>query len=137
MEEGDPPLSVTGVLKRSDPVWWWLRENFRLPSLIAIATCVLTGAGWVYVQHLDLDQLKQHDPGPKLEAIAGQLSAVMQSQSAMQQRLEDFGERIDRQERKWERVESVAEAPLPARATRAQYPRRSDPRPSRPAGGSP
>jgi hypothetical protein len=117
LDPGDDPGSVTGVLKRKDPVWWWLRENFRLPSLVAIAGCLVTSAAWIYSQHLDLDQLKKHDPGPKLEEIAGQLSAVLQAQSAMQQRLEDFGDRIDRQERRWERVDQVAEA-TPRKRTR-------------------
>jgi hypothetical protein len=109
--------SVTAILKATDPAWWWLRENFRLPSLVAIAGCMVTSAAWIYSQHLDLQQLKKHDPGPKLEEIAGQLSAVLQAQSAMQQRLEDFGERIDRQERRWERVDEVAEA-TPRKRTR-------------------
>lgn len=102
--------SVTATLKAADPVWWWLRENFRLPSLVAIAGCLVTSAAWIYSQHLDLEQLKKHDPGPKLEAIAEQLSQVLQAQSAMQQRLEDFGQRIDRQEARWDRVDQVAQA---------------------------
>jgi hypothetical protein len=126
-------FSVTAILKRSDPLWWWLRENFRLPSLIAIATCVLTATAWIYTQHLDLRLLKEHDPGPKLEEIAGQLSAVLQAQSAMQQRLEDFGQRVDRQEHKWERVEEVAAAPIARLPTRARYSRRTAPRPNPPA----
>lgn len=108
--------SVTAILKATDPAWWWLRENFKLPSLVAIAVCIATSAAWIYAQHLDLQQLKTHDPGPKLEAIAAQLSEVLQAQSAMQQRLEDFGQRIDRQEARWERVDQVAQAdPLPSR----------------------
>jgi len=134
-EEG--PHSVTAILKASDPLWWWLRENFRLPSIVALLTCFATAAGWIYTQHLDLRLLKEHDPRPKLEEIAGQLSAVLQAQSAMQQRLEDFGERIDRQERKWERVEAVAATPLPAPTRSGRYPRRSGPRSSPPAGESP
>jgi hypothetical protein len=111
------PGSITGALRRIDPVWWWLRENFRLPSLVAIAGCVVTSAAWIYSQHLDLEQLKKHDPSAKLEEIAGQLSAVLQAQSAMQQRLEDFGDRIDRQEARWDRVDQVAEA-TPHKRTR-------------------
>lgn len=107
--------SVTAILKATDPAWWWLRENFKLPSVVAIAVCVATAGAWIYTQHLDLEQLKKHDPGPKLEAIAEQLSAVLQAQSAMQQRLEDFGERIDRQEARWDRVDQVAQAE-PARS---------------------
>lgn len=118
----DQQGSITGVLRRVDPVWWWLRENFRLPSLVAIAGCVVTSAAWIYSQHLDLDQLKKHDPGPKLEEIAGQLSAVLQAQSAMVQRLQDFGDRIDRQEARWDRVDQVAEA-NPSRPLRHARPR--------------
>lgn len=110
MDTGDPPAhSVTAVLKAADPLWWWLRENFKLPSVLALVGCLVTAGGWIYTQHQDLEQLKKHDPGPKLEEIAGQLSAVLQAQSAMQQRLEDFGDRIDRQERRWERVDQVAD----------------------------
>lgn len=108
--------SVTSRLKVADPLWWWLRENFKLPSLITIAGCLLTSAAWLYTQHADLVQLKAHDPGPELKAIAEQLAAVLRSQSAMQQRLDDFALRIDAQERRWERVESIAETP-PRRLT--------------------
>jgi hypothetical protein len=128
LDPGADPGSVTGVLKRVDPVWWWLRENFRLPSLVAIALSIATSAAWIYSQHLDLEQLKKHDPGPKLEEIAGQLSAVLQAQSAMQQRIEDFGERIDRQESRWERVDEVAEA-MPAPTRRKRLASRGEPRP--------
>lgn len=110
---GEP--SVTSRLKVADPLWWWLRENFKLPSIITIAGCLITSAAWLYTQHADLVQLKAHDPGPQLEAIAGKLSAVLQAQSAMQQRLDDFADRIDSQERRWERVESIAAAPPPRR----------------------
>lgn len=123
-EASDASHSITAILKATDPAWWWLRENFKLPSLVAITGCLLTSAAWIYSQHLDLDQLKKHDPGPKLEEIAGRLSEVLQAQSAMQQRLEDFGERIDRQERRWERVDQVADA-TPALGRR---PRRAAPR---------
>ena len=137
MSDPEEPLSVTSILRRSDPLWWWLRENFKLPSLLALLACVATSAGWIYTQHLDLRLLKEHDPGPKLQEIAGQLSEVLQAQSGMRQRLEDFGDRIDRQERKWERVEAVAAAPPPEPPRKARYPRRSDHRPSPPAGESP
>ncbi len=110
--------SLTALLKATDPVWWWLRENFKLPSLVAIAGCLVSSAGWIFSQHLDLRLLKEHDPGPKLEQIAGQLSQVLQAQSAMQQRLEDFGQRIDRQDQKWQRVEEAAEMPIPGRRHR-------------------
>jgi hypothetical protein len=103
--------SVTSRLRAVDPVWWWVRENFKLPSLLTIAGCVLTAAAWLYMQHVDLVELKKHDPGPKLESIAAQLTAVLQAQSAMQQRLNDFADRIDEQERRWERAEQIASAP--------------------------
>ena len=114
---GEP--SVTSRLKVADPLWWWLRENFKLPSLITIALSLATSAAWLYTQHADLAQFKAHDPGPQLEAIASKLSAVLQAQSAMQQRLDDFSQRIDSQERRWEHVESVADTP-PRRFKRAR-----------------
>jgi hypothetical protein len=120
LEQATDPGSITGVLRRVDPVWWWLRENFRLPSLVAIAGCLLTSAAWIYSQHMDLEQLKKHDPGPQLAAIATQLSAVLQAQSAMQQRLEDFGERIDRQEARWDRVDQIATEPPRPRHARSR-----------------
>lgn len=128
MEPAEPPHSITAILKATDPAWWWLRENFKLPSLVAIAACVATAAAWIYSQHLDLEQLKKHDPGPKLEEIAGQLSAVLQAESAMKARLEDFGERIDRQEARWERVDQVAET-MPAPPRRKRLAGRGEARP--------
>ena len=103
--------SVTARLRRVDPVWYWLRENFRLPSVFAIAACLATSAAWLYTQHTDLVQLKAHDPGPQLDQIAARLSAVLQAQAVMQQRLDDFAQRLDDQARRWERVDEIADAP--------------------------
>ena len=103
--------SLTARLKRADPLWWWLRENFRLPSIVVILACAGSSWAWLYSQHSDLVALKRRDPTRQLEAIAGQLSTVLQKQSAMNQRLEDFSQRIEAQERRWEHVEVVAESP--------------------------
>lgn len=110
--------SVTARLKRADPAWWWLRENFKLPAVLTIAGCVLSSGAWLWTQHTDLVELKSHDPGPKLEAIAGELAELLRTQAVMQQRLEDFAQRIDAQERRWEHVEEVADAPPHRKARR-------------------
>jgi hypothetical protein len=107
---------ATGILKRQAPLWWWLRENFKLPALGAIAGCILSAGAWLWSQHVDLEQLKNRDdPKPALARIEAQLSEVLQAQSAMKQQLADFGERIDRQDQKWARVEDAAEIRVPRR----------------------
>lgn len=42
-ENGD--TTATGVLKRTAPVWYWLREQFSLTSVLAIAGIVVTAGG--------------------------------------------------------------------------------------------
>lgn len=114
MSEG-AETAVTSLLKRYDPLWWWLRENFKLPSIITIAGCLLTSAAWLYTQHTDLTLQQKRDPEPHLQVIEAQLSEVLQAQSAMKQQLADFGQRIDRQDQKWQRAEEAAEIRIPGR----------------------
>lgn len=112
----NPDGGATGILKRQAPLWWWLRENFKLPAIGTLAGCIVTAGVWIGSQHADLQQLKKQ--GPALERIEAQLSEVLQSQSAMKQQLADFGERIDRQDQKWARVEDAAEIRVPRRHQR-------------------
>lgn len=90
--------SVTAILKRTDPLWWWLRENFKLPSLISLAV-VLAGAGsWIYVQRSDLAGIET--------AIKG--LATTAQVAALGEKLDDQGDRLDRLERNWDDAGRVA-----------------------------
>jgi hypothetical protein len=107
---------ATGILKRKAPLWWWLRENFKLPAIGAIAGCIVSAGAWIWSQHADLEQLKgREDPKPALERIDAKLSEVLQAQSGMKEQLADFGKRIDRQDQKWARVEDAADIRIPRR----------------------
>jgi hypothetical protein len=105
--------SPTAVLERLAPGWAWLRENFKLPAVVAIGGLVLSSGAWIYSQRTDIESLQKRDPTAHLERIEGQLSEVLQTQSAMKEQLTEFGRRIDSQDHKWERVEEAAEIRVP------------------------
>jgi hypothetical protein len=104
--------SVTGLLKRVDPLWWWLRENFRLPSLGVIAS-VIAGAGvWLFNQRGDLRGLQAQQ---KTLATADQVAAVQHSLDSLKTQLDDQGGRIDRLERNWDDAGRVLDQSPPPR----------------------
>jgi|GEM_PF-5225685 len=105
--------TATQVLRRISPAWGWARENFKLPALVTIGGLLVSSGGWIFWQRSDIEALKKRDPTAHLERIEAQLSEVLQTQSAMKQQLADFGQRIDRQDQKWLRVEEAAEIRIP------------------------
>lgn len=102
---------ATAVLQRIAPGWAWVRENFKLPPVLAITGLVVSSGAWIYSQHLDLQSLKKRDPAVQLDRIERQLSLVLQQQAAMRVDLANQGQRIARQEAQWDRVTQVAETP--------------------------
>lgn len=105
--------TATGALRRLSPGWAWVRENFRWPSLLTIATLALAGAGSILQQRAELLELKRNQP--KLEKISEQLSQVLQEQAGMREQLRDLGGQVDEQKQKWERVEEAAAIRIPRR----------------------
>jgi DNA polymerase III epsilon subunit-like protein len=100
------PGSVTSLLRRADPVWWWLRENFKLPSLAAIAS-VLAGAGvWLYNQRADVHGLEAQ---LKTLATSDQVAAVQRDVAGMRSDINDHDSRIDRIERYLDQAHAVAQ----------------------------
>lgn len=112
--------SVTAILKRADPLWWWLRENFKLPSLVAIAALVAGAAGWIWLQSHRLDQLA--DLQKSTAAVTDELKSVGESLKALSVQLEDQGDRLDRLERNWDDAGRVA-AEIRVRPRRPAGPR--------------
>lgn len=103
--ETDAAGSVTALLKRTDPLWWWLRENFKLPSLAAIASVVAGSVLWIYNQRADLRALQAQQ---KTLATSDQVAAVQSSLEAIRTQLDDHGDRLDRLERNWDDAGRVA-----------------------------
>lgn len=97
--------SVTAILKRADPVWWWLRENFKLPSLAAIASVIAGSGVWIYNQRADLHALQAQQ---KTLATSDQVAALQASLEAIRTQLDDHGDRLDRIERNWDDAGKVA-----------------------------
>jgi len=111
--------SATAVLKRYAPGWAWLRENFKLPAILTLAGVFVAAGSWIWSQHAALERLEgREDPQPHLERIEAKLGTILEAQAAMHQQLADFGRRIDEQQRKWDRVEEVAESRIPRRHPR-------------------
>ena len=97
--------SVTSLLKRVDPAWWWLRANFKLPSLAVIASLVACAGGWLLHEHLALGELaKRPDLGPQIAGLAARLDADEKAWA-------DHNGRIEALERWQDRVTNVAESP--------------------------
>lgn len=97
--------SITSLLKRADPVWWWLRENFKLPS-IAVILSIAGGAGaWIYTQRADLHALQAQQ---KTLATSDQVAGVASSLEGLRVQLEDQAGRLDRLERNWDDAGRVA-----------------------------
>lgn len=97
--------SITSLLKRADPVWWWLRENFKLPSLAAIAGIVATAGLWLYNQRADLHAMQS-----QLQTLAtsDQVAALDRSLVGIRADLDDHAGRIDRIERYLDQAHAVA-----------------------------
>ena len=104
------PGPLTRRLRRLDPTWWWLRENFKLPSLGAIGALVLSAGGWIWSQHMALEHLAGKLEGlataAQVQELAGKLE-VLRSQG------DDQDERLGRLEQQWDRVTRVADEPIP------------------------
>ena len=100
-EEG--PL--TRRLRRLDPAWWWLRENFKLPSLGAIAGILATAGVWIWHQHTDLVglevQLKGLATADQIRELAGRLDRLADH-------LDDQDSRLGRLEANWDQASGVA-----------------------------
>jgi Tfp pilus assembly protein PilO len=97
-------------------MWWWLRENFKLPSLAAIASVVAGSGLWIYNQRADLHALQAQQ---KTLATSDQVATVQSSLEALRTQLEDQGDRLDRLERNWDDAGRVAaETRVPKRRGR-------------------
>jgi hypothetical protein len=104
-DQAEAEGSVTAILKRADPVWWWLRENFKLPSVAAIVSVVAGSVLWIYNQRADLHALQAQQ---KTLATSDQVAAVQSALEAIRTQLNDHGDRLDRLERNWDDAGRVA-----------------------------
>jgi hypothetical protein len=109
-------FTATAVLQKLAPGWGWLRENFKLPPVLAIAGLLVSSGAWIYSQHTDIQSLKKRDPKPQLDRIESQLSQILQQQAGMRVDLANQAQRIARQEAQWDRVTQVAETPTRRRS---------------------
>lgn len=121
-ENAEDASSVTAVLKRGAPAWWWLRENFRPPSIAAIAGVVVTAGGWIWHEHAALEELGEHQKGL---ATSAQVAELKSSLDAIRTALEDHGDRIARIERYLDGAHQIALEP-------PKRPRRRPPPPPSP-----
>jgi len=106
-------LGATAVLKRRAPVWWWLRKNFTLPAVLAIAGLAAGAGSFLWAQHTAIRDLKRQvaeipDPGPQLDKLETRLNTLELSQAALPPRLNSFDARIAAQEHEWQVVHDAA-----------------------------
>lgn len=90
---------LTRRLRRLDPTWWWLRENFKLPSLATIAGVLASAGVWIWSQHTALERLAGKLDGL---ATADQVAALAGSVNVLRAQVGDQGDRLDRLERNWD-----------------------------------
>lgn len=118
MKSPDP--GATGILKLRAPLWWWLRENFTLPAVLAIGGILAGSAAWLWAQHTAIRDLKQQvagiaNPGPKLEGLETRVNSLELDRAALKPQLGEFTRRLGEQDQKWARVEDAAEIRVPHR----------------------
>ncbi len=99
------PLSVTGLMKFRAPAWWWLRDNFKLPSVLTLLGLVAGSGGFLWHQHTAIVKLEERpDLGPQINGLAARLDADEKSWA-------DHNGRIQSLERWQDRVTNLAESP--------------------------
>jgi hypothetical protein len=112
MTERDADHSSTDVFRRDAPVWAWLRRNFGLRSLAGAGIASLI---WIWNQHVDLQDLKKHDPTEQLNRMEAQQGEILRQIATLQADVTNVSARVTRQEAQWDRVTQVAETAPPRR----------------------
>lgn len=102
-------LGATAILKRTAPAWWWLRKNFTLPAVLAICGILAASSAWLWRQHVAIEDLRQRpDLGPQLAGLAARMDANELERARLRERLDDYGDRIERLEQNWDHAGLVA-----------------------------
>jgi len=102
-------LGATAVLKRTAPAWWWLRQNFTLPAVLAIAGILAGSAAWLWKQQGVIEELRRRpDLGPQLAGLAARMDADELERAGQRQQLKDQGERTARLEENWDHAGLIA-----------------------------
>ena len=114
--DADP--AATATFRRVAPGWSWLRDNFSLPAVLSIAgTIALAGAGYLE-QRSDLKAILKADPTARLERLEADVKTLLEEHAADRQQLIDLASDVADQRAHWERVERVADTPVPRRSRR-------------------
>lgn len=102
----------------------WVRQNASANAVRAVLVAVFGAGSWiahetgarVALEHANADlqrsQTAQVDATKELTVTVNQINMNLAS---IKTRLDDIGEQVDTQGRKWERVESAAEIRVPHR----------------------
>ena len=102
-------LGATAVLKKVAPAWWWLRKNFTLPAVLAIAGILAASSTWLWRQHMAIEDLRARpDLGPQLAGLAARMDANELERATQREQLKDLGERIGRLEENWDHAGLIA-----------------------------
>jgi hypothetical protein len=105
-------LGATAILKRTAPAWWWLRKNFTLPAVVAIAGILITSATWLWTQHTDIRDLKRDmaelKKKPGTEAFEQRVNTLELDRAALPPRLNAIEARVAAQEHEWQVVHDAA-----------------------------
>lgn len=116
--------SVTSLLKRTDPLWWWLRENFKLPSLLTIGGLLVSGGAWLWTEHAALRDLQGRVAAIKVGALDARLNTLELHQAVLAPRLNEFDRRIGAQEHEWQVVHDAALRRVPGVSQSGRPPNR-------------
>jgi len=96
-------------LKRTSPFWWWLRKNFTLPAVLAIAGLLAGGMTWLWKQHSAIEELRRRpDLGPQLAGLAARMDADELERAGQRQKLDDHDGRLGRLEQNWDHAGLIA-----------------------------
>lgn len=102
----------------------WVRENASAKTVWSVLLAVFGAGSWI-AHETGARVALEHANGDAKEALVAQVQATKEltvtvnqintTLASIKTRVDDIGEQVDTQARKWERVESAAEIRVPRR----------------------
>lgn len=102
----------------------WVRENASAKTVWSVLIATFTAGSWI-AHETGARVALEHANGDAKEALVAQVQATKEltvtvnqintTLASIKTRVDDIGEQVDTQGRKWERVESAAEIRVPRR----------------------
>lgn len=112
----DAHQTLTAVLEQISPFWSWVRANFTMPAVLAIAGILISASS--YIVSLKTRVVVLEHEVVHITKIVPDTTAL----AAMGQRVTDHEERITRLESDWDNAQQFAALPPRPRWRRVRHP---------------